>query len=101
MIPSEELDEFRGKGVVFLAWDWDRGSYSGYWDLEPDGPPRMLEQAPRTSSLDEVVKWGRERAPTILIRPESDPTKYYWAGVGPVPEHLLAEGFEDLGKGPE
>jgi len=75
-----EPERFRGRGVVFLAWD-DEG-YWGYWDLEPDGPPTALEEYPPSASAAEVVSWGRERAPRVLIRPESDPSRYYWAGAG-------------------
>jgi hypothetical protein len=75
-----EPEGFRGSGVVFLAWD-DVG-YWGYWDLEPDGPPTALEECPPSASAAEVVSWGLERTPNVLIRPESDPGRYYWAGQG-------------------
>jgi hypothetical protein len=37
-------ERFHGRGVVFLAFD--DGAYSGYWELEPDGPPTALEESP-------------------------------------------------------
>jgi hypothetical protein len=37
---------------------------------------------PRTRSLEEAIEWGRQRTSRVLIRPESDPGEYYWAGVG-------------------
>jgi hypothetical protein len=48
-------------------------------DLIPSIP---LEEAPNTRSLDEAVAWGRQRTARVLIRPESDPGEYYWAGAG-------------------
>ena len=74
-------DQFLGTGTVFIAWDETDVYYSGYWDSFPDGN-QPLEEAPRSTSLDEVVGWARERTPRVLIRPESDPGEYYWAGLG-------------------
>jgi hypothetical protein len=71
-------ERYSGKGVVYLSFD--EGQYSGYWDLEPDGPPTPLEECPRSTSAREVVSWGRQRTPRVLIRPEADPGQYYWAG---------------------
>jgi hypothetical protein len=79
-------ERYVGTGTVFLAWNDDGGqdpSYVGYWDSMPDLIPSIpLEEAPNTRSLDEVVAWGRRRTPRVLIRPESDPGEYYWAGTG-------------------
>lgn len=74
-------ERFRRTGTVFIAWHEDDLCYSGYWDSFPDGD-QPLEDAPRSTSLDEAVSWGRERTPRVLIRPESDPGEYYWAGLG-------------------
>ena len=74
-------ERYNGKGVVYLAFD--DGEYSGYWDLAPDGPPTPLEECPRSTSAREVVSWGRQRTPRVLIRPEADPGQYYWAGDEP------------------
>jgi hypothetical protein len=73
-------ERFLGTGTVFLAWH-ESDLYSGYWDSFPDGN-RPLEEAPRSTSYDQAVSWGRERTPRVLIRPESDPSEYYWAGLG-------------------
>jgi hypothetical protein len=73
-------EQFRGKGVVFLAFD--DGEYSGYWELEPDGPPTALEECPRSISPVDAISWGRQRTPRLLIRPESDPGRYYLLGRG-------------------
>jgi hypothetical protein len=76
---------FLRTGTVFIAWD-DPGEdpgYSAYWDSIPDEEPGFaIEDGPRTLSLSEVVEWGRRRTPRVLIRPESDPGEYYWAGIG-------------------
>lgn len=74
-------ERYNGKGVVYIAFD--DGEYSGYWDLAPDGPPTPLEECPRSTSAREVVSWGRQRTPRVLIRPEADPVQYYWAGDEP------------------
>jgi hypothetical protein len=76
-------ERFRGQGVVYLAFDDDRGTYWGYWELEPDGPPTPLEECPQSESADEVVSWGRDRTSRVLIRPEDDPGQYYWGGTEP------------------
>ena len=75
-------ERFRGTGTAFIAWDPDDHYYIGYWDSLPDATPSALEQMPRTRSLEEAIEWGRQRTPLVLIRPESDPGDYYWAGVG-------------------
>jgi hypothetical protein len=73
---------FLGTGTVFIAWDPQDSEYWAYWDSMPDGDVGPLEEGPRTSSIDEVVSWGRKRAPRVLIRPEADPGEYHWAGEG-------------------
>ena len=70
------------RGTVYVAWDSEEGFYWGYWDLLPDGPPQPLEQCPPSPDLQTVVDWGRARARRVIIRPRSDPNRYYWAGVG-------------------
>jgi hypothetical protein len=67
---------------VYLSFNDEDGKYGGYWDLGPDGPA-ALEECPRTASAVEAVRWGRERAPVVMIRPEDDQGRYYWAGVEP------------------
>jgi hypothetical protein len=84
-MPIEEdlnPERFWGTGTAFIAWEPDDRDYFGYWDSLPDGPASALEQMPRTGSLEEAIEWGRQRTSRILIRPESDPGEYYWAGVG-------------------
>ena len=86
-------EQFLGTGTVFIAWDrserWDLAGgeldgsmYLGYWDSLPDTAPAALEEMPRTESIDAAVEWGRKRTSRVLIRPESDPDVYYWAGIG-------------------
>jgi hypothetical protein len=86
----QSSSEPRPRGTVYLAWDSERNLYWGYWDQSPDGPPRPLEQCPLSSDIRTVVQWGRARARRVIIRPESDPAQYYWAGVGH-PEGEFAE----------
>ena len=75
-------DRFRGTGTAFIAWEPDDRDYFGYWDSLPHAPASALEEMPRTRSLEEAIEWGRKRTPRVLIRPESDPGEYYWAGAG-------------------
>jgi len=75
---------FLGTGTVFIAW-YEHGEesyYEGYWDSFPIEPRESLEGCPRTPSLIKAVTWGRQRTPRLLVRPESDPGEYYWAGTG-------------------
>jgi len=83
-----------GRGTVFLAFDPDSGLYSGYWDLEPDGPPTPLEECPASSSAREVIDWGRARTPRVLIRPRDDHGRYFWAGIGEPPDSSSLETYE-------
>jgi hypothetical protein len=73
-------ERFRGTGIVYLAFD--DGNYDGYWDRGQPSPA-ALEDFPRNPSAAAAVRWGRERTPRVLIRPQSDPSRTYWAGVGP------------------
>jgi hypothetical protein len=87
-------EKFLGKGVVFIAWIGpspeedvaEEGHYAAYWELFPDGPPTPLEQAPTSTSTQEMLEWGLHRTPKVLIRPRTDPGEYYWAGSGERPE---------------
>jgi hypothetical protein len=82
-----------GHGTVFIAGD--DGRYGGYWDLEPDGPPTMLEQMPEFITASDAVRWGRARADRVLIRPRSDPARYHWAGAIDPPADQPMPSFED------
>jgi hypothetical protein len=73
----------RGRGTVWIAYN--DGRYTAYWDLDPDGPPTMLEQAPESAELSAMLVWARDRSPVVLVRPKRDPSEYYWAGVGDAP----------------
>ena len=75
-------ERFRGTGTVFIAWESVDDEYIGYWDSAPDAEPSPLEPMPTTRSIQEAVRWGRERAQRVLVRPESNPGEYYWAGDG-------------------
>ena len=65
-------ERFRRTGTVFIAWHEDDLCYSGYWDSFPDGD-EPLEEAPRSTSLDEAVSWvANERLVcSILARERS------------------------------
>jgi hypothetical protein len=67
--------QYVGKGTVYIAWD--DGRHWGYWDLQPDGPPRHLEQMPEFASAAEAIEWGRSRTDRVVIRPELDPSHHY------------------------
>jgi hypothetical protein len=43
--------------------------YTGYWDIYtgPDDPDE-IEQGPGWDDAEEAIRWGRERAPTVIIR---------------------------------
>ena len=77
-------ERFRGSGTVFVAWDMSgEVGYHAYWDSFPEEQPSFpIEQGPPTRSLTDIVEWGRERTPRVLVRPEQDPGEYYWAGTG-------------------
>jgi hypothetical protein len=70
---------------VNLNPNWpDQNKWLAYWDLEPDGPPTMLEQGPGWRSPEEAVEWARARTPRVFLHPgEGEP--YLWAGVGRPP----------------
>jgi hypothetical protein len=73
---------FRGTGIVYLVFDDEDGRCGGFWDLGQPSPA-TLEDFPRDPSAAAAIRWGRERTPRILIRPQSDPSRTYWSGVGP------------------
>ena len=68
------------RGTVWLAFDDEDSKYSGNWDLEPDGPPTLLEDCPRSASAHEVIAWARARARRVYIRPRHDSGRYYSVG---------------------
>ena len=85
--------QFRGRGTVYLAFDVDGGSphWTGYWELEPDGPPTPLEEGPGWTSPNDAVEWGRARSARVLIRLD-DSSGYLWAGKGEPPDDDAIEG---------
>ena len=90
---------YRGQGAVWLTVDAETPAHprwSGYWDLAPDGPPTPLEAAPRFSSPQDAVAWGRDRAPRVYLRLVED-GGYFWAGTGSMPaEDDWLEGEFDV-----
>ena len=81
---------------MYLAFDGEpeHADCFGYWDLEPDGPPTPLEEAPPSSSPRTAVEWGRARTPRVFIRFDGG---YLWAGVGDPPKDPSVEGVYPLG----
>jgi hypothetical protein len=78
---QETPERFLGTGTVFAAWNPSDETFDVYWDSFPENQPSFpIEPGPRTSSINDVVAWGRERAPRVLVRPDDDPGEYYWAG---------------------
>jgi len=72
----------RGRGVVYVVFDDGDRLYGGYWAPAGErGQP--VEWSPRTPAIDEAVRWGRERAPVVLILPAADDVRAYWAGAEP------------------
>ena len=52
-------EQFRRKGIVFLAYDGHDGTddeqrLDGYWDGDPDGPNAALEELPPNLSVWEA-----------------------------------------------
>ncbi len=68
------------RGTVWLAFDDEDSKYSGNWDLEPDGPPTLLEDCPRSASAHEVIAWAWAWARRVYIRPRHDSGRYYSVG---------------------
>lgn len=88
------LEEFQGRGTVYLAFE--HGRYEGYWDLQPDGPAKFLEQFPPSPDLSVALRWARERTSAVLVRPKWDPARYYWAGEGDPPNfHAPLERLDE------
>jgi len=98
----------RRHGTVFIAEDIGAPSpprFSGYWEAEPDGPPAVLEQMPRTADLGQAIDWGRARAEIVLVRVVG--RDYFTAGVRdpagdlsrwPPNSSILAEIEEERGQ---
>ena len=87
MEESNLTTEHLGKGTVWMSVSVENDSpyWRGYWDLEPDGPPTMLEQGPGWHDLREAILWGRERSSRVFVR--LDERRGYWfAGSGVAPE---------------
>jgi hypothetical protein len=84
--------QYVGRGTVYMAWDHDH--YEGYWELQPSGPGRNLEQMPAIRSTAEALAWARARTNRIVIRPRSDPGRSYWAGGADHPSEGTMPRFE-------
>src|SRR3954452_19270650 len=73
-------------GIVFVGEDPDdadfliwSGRFSAHWEA-PDG--ETFVQGPEGVSPDEAIRWGREQADVVLIRP-GDSEVHYSAGTQP------------------
>jgi hypothetical protein len=90
---SLAIDSYRGRGTVWIAADRAPSGtleWFGYWDIEPDGAPRHLEDGPRWQRPEDAVAWGRERTPRVLIRLD-EVGGYWWAGIGPPPREAQSD----------
>ena len=75
------------QGTVWVAWDGEH--YTSYWDADPG----WLEEGPTTRSLVACLAWAAQRSPRVLVRPESDPGRHYWAGDGESPDDVPPLGI--------
>ena len=75
----------RKHGIVYIAgwpeqwleeWADDTPRFHGYWDSGTE-PGQMLEDGPGWDDAEEAIRWGRERAPKVVVRIGS---QHYSAG---------------------
>ena len=77
-------------GGVLGAWVvWDDGEIDGerIWETGYDVSfgRRILVENHRVPLLAEALALSHSRTSWVMVRPESDPGRYYWAGDGPCP----------------
>lgn len=90
----DSLQRMERHGIVYLAEDPDEEPpFTGYW--ENGQPPAMLEDGPGWTSAAEAVRWGRERAPVVLIR--LWPDRYFSAGAELPPGEALPAWPDEAG----
>ena len=79
----------RGTGIVYIAEEVESdadggwratGRYAGHWETGVEGAHKMLEWGPGWTDASDAIRWGRERAPLVLIRVGDPPRTYYSAG---------------------
>jgi hypothetical protein len=83
---SGERAPKRGTVYVSLTFYTAPGPwFLGYWDLAPDGPPTMLENAPGTSSAHDALKWALARSNRVFVQLDDPSGTILWAGKGEPP----------------
>lgn len=75
-------------GTVWIAWCEEAGRYDASWQADRDDPDLVYEDGPGSASLDGALQWARHRADAIVVRPEWDHGRSYWAGAGADPRGL-------------
>ncbi len=79
---TEDHRDDNGRG--WIAWTFD--AYEASLQAGSRSPD-IYDPGIVTTSLAEALAWTRARTDWVLVRPRWDEGTYYWAGVGPVPEH--------------
>lgn len=79
---AEENRDDNGRG--WIAWGFD--AYDASLQAGSRSPD-VYDPGIVTTSLAEALAWARARTDWVLVRPRWDDGTYYWAGIGPVPEH--------------
>jgi hypothetical protein len=78
-------------GVVYIAqrlegWPGDTEFY-GHWEVEgPDTGPMV--EGPGWDTAEDAITWGRERAPTVIIRVGRQPWQQHYSAGDVFPELL-------------
>jgi hypothetical protein len=91
-------DPREARGRVYIAWiddpppPWATDGWTpqpGYYGLSMQGSPAnpdIYEVGDDTPDIAVALAWARDRSEWIVIRPEWDPGRYYWAGTGVPPD---------------
>jgi len=87
---------FGGQGTVFIVYHPnDEHPVSGHWETSSEGRAIFLEPLPICETLWQAVEWGRQRAPTVLLRFDDS-----WGGglhwfIGEIPDSRSEVEFLD------
>ncbi len=82
------LAPYKGRGTVFVHPDVAGGErvWTGYWERSTgagEEPAGILEEAPRWSTVDDALAWGRTRTHRVVVVDADGAT--WWAGTGDGP----------------
>jgi hypothetical protein len=64
--------------------------FVGYWDSGE--PPGLIENGPGWDEVEDAIRWGRERAPAVLLRLGADEDSIYSVGEADVPKRADGSG---------